>query len=363
MAILFIGKRFYTNRDAFNESYGRIYQLPWWWAHENVPTRLWMVDYHGRKNMYKRDGDLQVISTPVRNLAVLWRYLREVWRRNRFKTVPDIVIASGDCYIGLMAYRLARQLGASFFFDVYDKYDEFGAYRQVVGFDPFRFLLTRADACFFASNLLMDDLGANVKKKILVPNGVDISRFRPLKMDACRNKFGFPKDTLLVGYFGGMERDRGVDDLIKSVQKLRCHGVEIELLLGGTARADMNFPMSGVRFLGNIPYKSMPEIIASCDLLAVPYRRSAFMDAGASNKIAEAMACGRPIVATKTPNLLTNFPHQAKQLENLLAKPNDPDDLARVLRLQIKRRVVVDMPPGFGWNHIASRIKDQLLQE
>ena len=40
MSVLFIGKRYYTNRDALAERYGRIYQLPWNWANAGVHTHL-----------------------------------------------------------------------------------------------------------------------------------------------------------------------------------------------------------------------------------------------------------------------------------------------------------------------------------
>lgn len=94
-------------------------------------------------------------------------------------------------------------------------------------------------------------------------------------------------------------------------------------------------------------------MLASCDALAVPYRRSAFMDAGASNKIAEALACARPLVATMTPNLTANFPEQVAMLGDRLAEPSNVQDLARVLALQLEHPVVSPMPPGMTWSAIA----------
>jgi len=53
-SVLFIGKRFYTNRDALTERYGRIYQLPHLWAEDGVSTRLWLVDYKTRETRRQR---------------------------------------------------------------------------------------------------------------------------------------------------------------------------------------------------------------------------------------------------------------------------------------------------------------------
>lgn len=357
VSILFIGKRFYTNRDALREKYGRVYQLPWHWAHAGIPTRLWLVDYHTREPVHTHDGALEIVSTPVRDLSVVWRWMKET---RRGAGHPDVVVASGDCYIGLMAYSIARRLRARFVFDVYDKYDEFGAYHRLIGFDPFRFLLRKADTRLFASRALMHDLSQDKSRDALVPNGVGLRRFRPLDRDESRAKLDLPRDALYIGYFGGMESDRGVADLIDAIALLRDEHLDVELLLGGKPPAELDVDRDGVRFLGDVPFERMPLALASCDVLAVPYRRSAFMDAGASNKIAEAIACARPLVATRTPNFMANFPTQAQQLGSLLATPGDATDLARVIRVQLSQRALLDMPGGMDWQSIAIAVADRL---
>jgi glycosyltransferase involved in cell wall biosynthesis len=356
VSVLFIGKRFYTNRDALCEKYGRIYQLPWHWSRAGVSTRLWLVDYHERETVRQRDETLEILSTPVRNLAVFRHWAAQAFTENR----PSMVVASGDCYIGLMAYRIAQRFGAHFVFDVYDKYDEFGGYRRLPGFDPFRYLLRQAYVRLYASRALMLQFPTEVERSILVPNGVDMHRFAPSDLRESRRTLGLPEGKLLVGYFGGMEPDRGVADLIEAIQQLRADGMDVELLLGGRQVAGLDVYQPGVRYLGNVAYDRMPITLASCDLLAVPYRRSAFMDAGASNKIAEAIACRRPLVATRTPNLVINFPAQAEFLGALLATPGDPTDLARVISAQSVQRVLVDMPIGMDWEHIAMHVAEEL---
>lgn len=351
MKVLFVGKRFYTNRDALRERYGRIHQLPWHWAHAGMQVTQWLIDYHSCETVRERDGALEVVSTPVRNVAVLGQLAKQFTQRPFH---PDAVVASGDCYIGLLGFTLARRYKARFVFDVYDKYDEFGGYRRLPGFDPFRFLLKCAEHRLFASRALMDDLSPAIARDVLVPNGIDPVRFCPRDLRECRRQLQLPTDKLFVGYFGGMEPDRGVADLIDAIQLLREQGMQVELLLGGKSRAGIDVGRPGVRYLGDVPFDLMPIALASCDLLAVPYRRSAFMDAGSSNKIAEAIACQRPLVATRTPNLMANFPDQAVLLHSLLACPGDAADIARAIREQAVQRVLVDMPAGISWEDIAT---------
>ena len=81
MNILFIGKRFYTNRDALTEKYGRIYQLPYHWAKAGVDTKLWLIDYHSTEFITQQDDSLAIISTPVKNGSVIKQY----WQESRSK--------------------------------------------------------------------------------------------------------------------------------------------------------------------------------------------------------------------------------------------------------------------------------------
>lgn len=349
--ILFVGKRFYTNRDALVEHYGRIYQLPLHWSRQGYDVTLWLIDYHGKDFIETMDGELRIISTPVRRLSIFQEFLR-AWSRQNGAT-PDIVVASGDCYIGLLGYRLAQRHGARFVFDVYDKYDEFSGYRRLPGFDPFRFLLSKADWCLFASRALLASSGREVATNVFVPNGVDAERFMPGDMQASRREFGLPLDISLIGYFGSLDQDRGIDDLLEAVKRLRDAGCTLELVVAGKARIGLDLQRTGVHYLGNLPYAQVPSALASCDVLALPYRTSAYLDMASSCKIAEYFHMEKPVIATRTPNLMANFPQQAEELGGLLAEPGNPVDLAHVIQAQLIAPRVVSSPRNSDWGEIA----------
>lgn len=355
MNILFIGKRFNTNRDALLEKFGRNYQLPLHLSQRHDVT-LWLVDYHSKSTIYAADGNLEIISTPIKNLALFRHYFFVKYKSNQ---LIDMVIASGDCYIGLMAQRIAQKLKACFIFDVYDKYDEFSSYIKPLGFDLFDYLLKTADMRLFASHALLHSLGQPERDAIL-SNGLDANHFRPIDKADARRKLQLPAEATYVGYFGSMEPDRGVQDLIAAVQILREQGQDIELLLGGKAHDSLNLKQPGIRYLGNVPFAHVPYALAACDVLAVPYRRSPFMDAGASNKIAEAMACQRPIVATRSPNLTANFSQQAQALVPYLAEPSQPASLAAALTQQLLDRKLVVAPQNIYWSGISAALEQDL---
>lgn len=354
MNILFIGKRHYTNRDSLKERYGRIYQLPWHWARAGAQSQLWLIDYHGRRRVRKTDGHLAVDSTPVRGIAWLVRALATCLSRWS-KHAPTHIVASGDVYIGLLGWFLARMSGARFVFDVYDRYDVFGAYRKPLGWEPFNFLLRRADACWFASRLLLQRLGNSSRGDVMIMNGIDTQRFTPMNMRAARYRMGLTTVGQMVGYFGSMEPERGVSDLIEAVSSLRSEGLPIELLVAGRKHVGTPIPeLSWVHDLGDISFDDMPSAYAAVDVLCIPYRRSPFLDAASSNKIAEVLACGRPIAVTDTPNLTENFPTTAQVLRDRLAKPSNPQDLARIIRLQIEDPLVASLPEELELEKIAA---------
>lgn len=356
ISILFIGKRFNTNRDALTEKFGRIYQLPYHLSkEEDITLKLWMVDYHTYKKELVQNNKLHIISTPVKNGMVFSQYLQENFSKNKY----DIIMASGDCYIGLMAYLLAKSHKAKFVFDIYDKYDEFGGYIKPFGFDLFGFLLKKADIRLFASRILLQNLGQSQYDAIL-SNGIDAKHFRPIDKTEARTKLQLPLTQKFIGYFGSMEPDRGVQDLITAVNILRLQGQNVELLLGGKSDPSLDLDQAGIRYLGNAPFENIPYALAACDILAIPYRRSLFMDAGSSNKIAEAIVCQRPVVATRSPNLLANFPKQAVELEPYLAEPSNPESLARAIIKQLDQRHLVCELDNIYWDQISLVVIDCL---
>lgn len=355
--ILFIGKRFYTNRDALTEKYGRIYQLPYHWAKAGVDTKLWLIDYHSTEFVTQQDDSLAIISTPVKNGSVIKQY----WQESRSKKKPDIIIASGDCYIGLLGYRLAKKLNAKFVFDVYDKYDEFGGYIKLLGFDLFAYLLKKSDLRMFASQALLKQLGI-LKHDFILTNGIDRKLFRNIDKSEARDKLNIHTENKIVGYFGSMEPDRGVADLIQAIAILRSQCIPVELLLAGKSNPELNLNQSGIHYLGNVAFSEISYALAACDILAIPYRRSPFMDAGASNKIAEAIACERPIVATKSPNLYANFAKQALELEKYLAEPNDPNSLSLAIKKQLEDQIIVSRPNNIYWEDLALNALKHIME-
>lgn len=349
MDILFIGKRFYTNRDAYTEKFGRIYQLPYHWSKEKQ-THLWLIDYHSKEKAITQDENLQIITTPIFSLSFLSFFFEVIFKR------PKTIIASGDCYIGLLSFILAKITNTKFIFDVYDKYDTFSGYRNIFGINIYQFLLKNSDICLFASKKLLHDSTSQCKKTILAPNGIDENHFYPRNMTESRKKLNLAEDNLYIGYFGSMEVERGVDDLIEAVKLVRNDGIDLKILLGGKKRNDLKFDDNlFVTYLGNISFNQVPLAMACCNLLALPYRNSEFLDNASSCKIAEYIAMKIPIISTNNPNFLENFAMHINK-DNTFSECGEPSSLKQNILKQLKNPSYFNSSENNKWKNISEKI-------
>jgi glycosyltransferase involved in cell wall biosynthesis len=356
MHIQFLAKRRYTNKDTLLERFGRCYRLPLHWAHAGHLVSLDLIDYRGLRYETARDGTLRVRSVPA------WRGISALgFPAASRQPAPDLVVASGDCLLGLAGARVASLCGAKFVFDVYDDYRTFGSYRAFLGLDIYNRLLRKADQVLYASEALatMHDTGTRYS---LTPNGVDTALFKPIPIEAALQNLGLTAEGVSrVGYFGSMERDRGVNVLIAAIGLLRGEGLNVRLMICGMPNPETPLNEPWIDYAGMVPHRDVPNHIGACDVVALPYLRSALMDAGASCKIAEYMFCRRPIAATRTPNLQANFPSQALALQSHMAIPGDASDLARVIKAQLEHPIIVEPPTGMDWESIAKKTLDDIM--
>jgi len=223
--------------------------------------------------------------------------------------------------------------------------------------DLFRFLRRRADLRFYASRALAQFYHAESQDcgDEVIANGVDDQLFRPLPMAECREQLGLVSGGYLVGYFGGMEPDRGVADLIAAIQLLREERQDVRLLLCGKEHPSTPLTHDWIVYRGMVAHVEMPLYLNASNVLAIPYRPSAFMDMGASCKIAEYLFCRRPIVSTRTPNFLANFPLQAGELGAGLCDMENVHDLAKAINSQLRIQKLLTVPIQMGWSEIAAR--------
>ena len=160
----------------------------------------------------------------------------------------------------------------------------------------------------------------------LLPHGVDLELFHPADPPA-----GEELSVLAVGRF--VEK-KGFVDLIRAMS-LAQRPMRLRLVGDGPLRADLEaaavaWGVSGrVEFAGRCTHESLAAHYADADVVAVPsvVDRAGDRD-GLPNVVLEAMACGRPVVASDVAAIASAV---TDRVTGVLVPPADPVALAWAL--------------------------------
>ena len=169
-------------------------------------------------------------------------------------------------------------------------------------------------------------------KLTIVPNGVDPARFAPGPADArLGDSLGLDPGVPVVGYFGRLERGKGVDVLVDAATRLHAKLPATAFLFVGegplretlVARAEAAGLLA--RFAGQ--RDDVAALLRLCAVVVLPSRQEAF-----GRILIEAMAAGVPVVASA----VGGIPEVCVDgVTGLLVPPEDPDALAVAIALTL----------------------------
>jgi glycosyltransferase involved in cell wall biosynthesis len=165
----------------------------------------------------------------------------------------------------------------------------------------------------------------------VIPNGIDVERFNPEKNTSnIRKEFPLEEDDIVIGFIGRIVPAKGLEYLLNALPYLKEEFKSIKLLIIGEGslveklkeKAKKNNIFDNILFTG--VRRDIPEILASIDIFVMPSTAE-----GLPNSLLEAMAMGKPVVATEVggiPELIKNG------RSGLLVPPKNPEALATAIR-------------------------------
>ncbi len=145
----------------------------------------------------------------------------------------------------------------------------------------------------------LQKLGVAEGRIRFVANGVDTALFRSQSRGAARAQLGVPQDAKLVVFVGRLEVAKGIDELLTAIERLRRERPSLRFALLGdgesSARVKLLADASGGHVLapGARPLPEIASWLAACDVFCLPSHRE-----GTPNVVLEALASGRPVVAS-----------------------------------------------------------------
>jgi len=193
-------------------------------------------------------------------------------------------------------------------------------------------LLRRADTIIcegepFAQSL--EKMGFPENRIRVLPNGVDLDAFSPQDRAAARQTLGLPPDPLTIVTVGSLSPHKGQEYLIRSLPEIPRSGLMFRLYLigDGEYRPQLQSLVDELKlndyvtFAGTKKTDEVPLWLNAADIFVQPS-----LSEGNPNAVLEAMACGLPIVATRTGGL----PQMIEDgVDGILIAPASAGDLAR----------------------------------
>ncbi len=201
----------------------------------------------------------------------------------------------------------------------------------------------------------------------IIPNGIDLEWWqRPVKPI---ERFADGRPNVL--FLGRLENRKGLKYLIRAFNRVRQEVPRARLIVAGEGRLRSGFERyvwqhdleGDVFFTGFVPAVDRPRYFAAADVFCAPSTGQESFGI----VLLEAMACGRPIVATNIAgyrDVVTN------RREGLLVKVRDKDSLADALiellthsarRQELAQQGLVTVQ-RYSWEHVARWILDYMSE-
>jgi len=205
-----------------------------------------------------------------------------------------------------------------------------------------------------------------IERVEVIPNGVDEKAFNPeVDGEEIINRYSL-EDSRNILFVGRLVPYKGVEYLLSAIKILREGHPDIRLLLVGdgelrgelTRQAEAERILGSVDFVGRIPNTELPPFYASSEIVVLPSisRLEAFGIA-----LIEAMACGKPVVASSIPGVrevvrdgVTGYltpPRNPEALAEAISKLIQDKDLAQKMGREGRRTV----EERYTWEKVADR--------
>lgn len=156
------------------------------------------------------------------------------------------------------------------------------------------------------------ELGIPEEKITVIPNGINIKKFKPGNQFTLRRKLNLPKNKKILLFIGWLIPRKGCDYLLKAMPEVIKQNKNLKLIIIGEGILENQLKNLAkelqitdyVDFIGKKSPDEIPLWMNAADIFVLPS-----LSEGKPNVVGEAMASGLPVIATSvngTPDFIEN---------------------------------------------------------
>ena len=223
-----------------------------------------------------------------------------------------------------------------------------------------RITLREADAVVAVSEhlrrVVVSRYGVPLERTHTIINGYNTSIFGLQPQSRCRQALGLPENSRLIVYVGRLIEAKGLRELLQAFTLLAAKDESVHLSMIGDgvmrseiARLAKASPAAARIYMpGALTPAQVANWLGACDVATLPS-----WSEGYPNVVVEALACGRPVVASR----VGGVPEIVHEDNGILVPPRDTDALARGLETALAREWNREAIAGMmhrTWDDVAS---------
>ena len=293
------------------------------------------------KNRFKQENGVYYAGNPYLNISSKIPYLGHfdrlvnVHRKNIDRAAKelgpiDLIHAHVSYPAGYLASLLGKELDIPYLITEHMGPFPFERYKQNGLPTPeIDVAIKNADQVIAVSEALSNQMQAyGYKEPRVIPNMVDEEAFKP--------EIIVEKDTSFRFFtLCSLEKAKGVEDLLYAIAIWKPSKKRVHFLIGGDGEDREEFLQLSeklgvqdyVTWLGTVKRNEVPGYLNACNAFVMPSHIESF-----GIVFAEAIACGKPVIATKCggPEMIVN------EINGRLVPVKDPDALAESLKWMVE---------------------------
>lgn len=290
---------------------------------EVIHTRYFMIPKFGR-SLY---GFFFFLS--------LFRKVKEIYESFKF----DLIYSPWAYPDGFGSFLIAQKIGVPIIIGILGSdlnlFTRYALRRKMISY-----ALKGSNRVIAVSRCLKQkaiELGVPSEKIEVITNGVDKNLFKQMDKMYCRKSLGLESDKKIILFIGHLVPVKGVDCLIDAFSCIskKCENSSLVIVGDGALKHEMLRKINTlglkdrIKLISSTPHDKIPLWINSCDVLCLPS-----LNEGCPNVVLEALACGRPVVATNVGGIpdIIDTPDLG-----ILVPPKNPEKLAAALETALNK--------------------------